>query len=1020
MTLPFNTCRFLSPLEVVVRVAAPNVRVAQEGYTQGNGTQFSLEREQNIKQNRMYLISLGLHSMVAKKPLQMKVTVMLYSNRTNSAVAQQIADWLASPLLMDELPGLCQMPSGVSMHDELANASSGVNDEDQVELWASGESSASASDGTDDEQPFLREELSHLGEQSIKSILRKQVRVTQRQTTSALAVGDELDGQERQANFAPRRPQHRMKDGDAICAELEAGGWESMRSTDADAGCPIVAWRQNALTDDATHLLALQRGVQRAKEAGCADKKTSRADNMVHRGWTATQGSQTLRKHFFTVEGATIPTASIEAYSATGDMEPLENLKCMAVPYKHMGDVPELDIELAAHASTSWAKISAASPTLAAVQSGAVPPGARGITADAPWTAASLYGSKAAASKPTASLPSALDDENDLANKWHVDWRDVLHALAFITHVGLDACGARATLAGGTLRILYGITCEPHQYGMIFDASLGAQNIGAVVDICVQAGGGMAKYPNTLGAVRGAIQSGCALMIEIPAGASVLAEVNKLWHCVTGLHPRLDMGLERFSTICYAHTQVCTAVKLLGCPGDLNAPHPAIATFNTPSEALRWRTVYQNVLPPRLVRPVHDYALLVAENRLPYFDAAPEPEYSMTGGVLCDLKGMSVWLAQEVVAQTVFMSLCGSPLLAQEVCDPARLTALVALHSEWRRLHHNVFFPPMRSGDEPRHGLLQSLEAEDDSFCIVALFLSTQVDFGTLYGLLTTGRADLLGAAQGCETSITRVLDAVCAGRARQRLQPLSTTKPDEHGRIPMITALRHLATTHPPLSPMRARRGANARQKLFDLLRKSPYVGQVIATIMTREVRALKLCGLALYSAKATVMFGDAPASRILAFVDPDERDRLTRSELSKLAATAGIALVGTLLQDMQKAWEALKLSYPAMDCKSINSFMEQALLTASPELDEVENYLCEVGKGLVGRALASKAMHGPVLGSRPMAPLCGYHVPQRSTEANQYRFGGSIGPMVKLYDADKNITGMMPWTLLQRLRAT
>ena len=86
-----------------------------------------------------------------------------------------------------------------------------------------------------------------------------------------------------------------------------------MQSTDVDAGSPILAWRQNDLTDDATRLLALQRGVQRAKDAGCADKKTSRAANMVHRGWTATQGSQTLRQHFFVVDGATIPKASIEA-----------------------------------------------------------------------------------------------------------------------------------------------------------------------------------------------------------------------------------------------------------------------------------------------------------------------------------------------------------------------------------------------------------------------------------------------------------------------------------------------------------------------------------------------------------------------------------------------------------------------------------------------------------------------------------------------------------------------------------
>ena len=183
--------------------------------------------------------------------------------------------------------------------------------------------------------------------------------------------------------------------------------------------------------------------------------------------------------------------------------------------------------------------------------------------------------------------------------------------------------------------------------------------------------------------------------------------------------------------------------------------------------------------------------------------------------------------------------------------------------------------------------------------------------------------------------------------------------------------------------------------------------------------MRALPNCGAALYTAGSAVIFGEAPASRMLAFVHPDARDRLTKSELSTLCAKVATVLVGTMLADMKLAWEQLKTTYPRLDCSNINSFMQQALLTASPELDEVENYLCEVGKGVVGRALANRSLRGPVPGDAPMAPLCGYHVAQRSVAASQYRFGGAVGPMVKIYNINNKPIGMAPWTPQQSLSA-
>ena len=102
-----------------------------------------------------------------------------------------------------------------------------------------------------------------------------------------------------------------------------------------------------------------------------------RASDMVHRGLFCSQGEHTLRSHLYAdAEDAVWGRAALEAHAAAVDATPVSGLRCLPTPFRHSGDAPGLDAELAAHASRQWADVARASPTLAAGYAAAVPLGA--------------------------------------------------------------------------------------------------------------------------------------------------------------------------------------------------------------------------------------------------------------------------------------------------------------------------------------------------------------------------------------------------------------------------------------------------------------------------------------------------------------------------------------------------------------------------------------------------------------------------------------------------------------------
>ena len=60
-------------------------------------------------------------------------------------------------------------------------------------------------------------------------------------------------------------------------------------------------------------------------------------------------------------------------------------------------------------------------------------------------------------------------------------------------------------------------------------------NPTAWLTAAIEAGGGTGVYPLSKGELRKAIADGRALILEVPAGARIIAEANKLWHCVRGV-----------------------------------------------------------------------------------------------------------------------------------------------------------------------------------------------------------------------------------------------------------------------------------------------------------------------------------------------------------------------------------------------------------------------------------------------------------------------------------------------------
>lgn len=812
----------------------------------------------------------------------------------------------------------------------------------------------------------------------------------------------------------------------------------------ADEKCPTGPAVRSLLSLAALTLEACSRGLGKAKG--------NRAKNMVHRGVFAFQGQHTLKRHFFADNTGALPVQSFEERLLAPDTSASTNLRAMPVPYNHSGDAKDLDAALGSIMAGAWANLEAASPTLARVQGKTVCGAARGLSGMAPFTAASAYIATAARgtadrgdhdatrdsiparSLSVARIPLSWEQvtTKTQANGWHVDWHDAV--FAHISHIGYDVAslGPR-NLCGGVFLLLLGRLAEPRPASLspALDADGGGKAVRIALAELATTYGGWASYPVCRAEVKRALSDRTAVLLSVRPGAELLVDAASLWHCVLELHHIDDAGGARIACISYGHGNVIEACRLLGSPAtnDEMIQHPAVLRFGTSFAALAWRLKRARVLPERLVPKrdsAHNWAKLVLLHPplLPPTGQATllksAPRYALCDGLRVDIDGLRDWLAREDVARSVFGTLCGSQKLRET--HPAEATELGRMHDAWWKLHGGVFFPPLRSTEEPRCALLlttlRHLTAESsgrwsnanavtiDARAILCLVVSTQVNFDGLHQLLCGPlirliEVDFSAPVQTESLRTAELTEYVKTCGHRQRLQPLSKTRRDTGGRIPLHTALGGPANLEAAQRVSALLRDSQMTQRaaLFSELCRMTYIGAVLATVMVREARCLPWSPLGLIrpggvAKGGAVRFGCAPTRRLAAFVHP--------ADLSKfvfLGATKAGCITAIAAEKARRGHAAASREVWVGACEQkeelrvFEAYVEMALLKSDPELDEYENMLCEVGKGVIGRSRAESASCD---GQSP-PPLRGFHVPLgRGSPAAEYGYGGGNGPLV------------------------
>ena len=433
----------------------------------------------------------------------------------------------------------------------------------------------------------------------------------------------------------------------------------------------LLAWR--TLPEEVVHAEQLCSLAHATDGAHGSTTGRTRAKGMKSRGFFGIAGEHTLKAHVFEADGKVVSLAQIEAHARkmdavrSRDARKIPNLKALTAPYKHAGKEPSLDAHLAASAKHVWSFLRKDAPTLDRVQCTRVHASVRGIDPSVPATAASVYVARPRTSgnAPSADMPpraqsvtlDALTRDDTAANKWHVDHLD--GSLAIISNAGLDLKRRlRARLAGGQFACCLGATGRAHGCAVLFDAMLGAHAIQDWMDAAVRKTNSVAR-PATKRELRLAIIEGRALVVVIPAGCLILAETNKLWHCVLSLDSLLDAKLIRLAFILYVHSSVVRVAELLQQPG------AQIARFDSVDAAYQWRIRNASALPPRLVHTsefAYDWSTLVLAHPPATLNASSFDGMTYLAlrvgstSVRVAVLAMARWLAHEVVERTV----CGT------------------------------------------------------------------------------------------------------------------------------------------------------------------------------------------------------------------------------------------------------------------------------------------------------------------------------------------------------------------------
>ena len=506
--------------------------------------------------------------------------------------------------------------------------------------------------------------------------------------------------------------------------------------------------------------------------------------------------------------------------------------------------------------------------------------------------------------------------------------------------------------------------------------------------------------------------------------------------------PHTSPDIQRYATILYGHAEVNEVSRLLeACDAE-----DAVLRFDSEAAALQWRIRHAAALPRRLVPDKRDDAYnwpdLIERfppAKMPPKNAGPVYEWVSTertekacararpqaksprrtgNSVPIDVSGMSKWLAHEILERKIDGMLCAT----------SSSPHLRARHAKWQERHHGAFQAPLEWLEEPRQSLvherLHTLRTDGawkdvtehvfDARCFLVLLASTQADFKDMEELLD-GDASLfaiecLPATRAADKiRIERLCRKIGAGLRRQRLQPLSATALTKKSKLPFLKELLMNAldakATERFSQLLRKADGKAVRSELFDFLSELPQVGEVIATIVTREARSLPQCGRALLNAApARCRFGKGPSSRVLAFVEPSYRAALKGVALSRAAEHAAKRVVPLIGPDLREAWDLHLEADPALE--EFEPYVEASLLRHPPRLDGVENALCEGGKSVVGRsglrALVGRWRIG-LLESSERAAAIRLRAP--------YMMGGYHGPMVRVTDESGAVTRIAPW---------
>ena len=787
-----------------------------------------------------------------------------------------------------------------------------------------------------------------------------------------------------------------------IAQELADADFQTLLLNVGDVEPALLAWKPlRSCATETTRLCDLADACEAAHSASASG---ARAKNLRSRGFFAIAGEQTLRAHVYEADGVYVSMKDIEAHAqrlATRNPrprkpEPIANLKSLTAPYKHAGHEPDLDHHVAVCAQIAWNAVAAASPTLERNQCEHVPAKVRGVHPSVPATAVSIYVARSPSTRTAGVSDKTVHDANaategsartmaDIvrkalrdglsAHKWHVDHMDGW--LAVITNAGLNLCTRlRSSLTGGLLLILLGVTARPHALDECFEASKGADAVAQWLSNASAAGGGQLVRPIHKRALLTSIVEGRALILIIDAGTTVVGEMNKLWHCVLALDMHADAHLVRLAFILYVHWAVCRVERLLQQPG------AQIARFDTADLCQQWRLKNSLALPARLVRNTeyaYDWATLVKAHPPLALDRSVFESMEYTTLDVGNLQirfstgPLTIWLAHEVVERVV----CGF------LCSSRQRTDQMATHNaDWPARW--AFIPNLRSPEEPRQGLMFLLEthyqrsawadcADEllDARTFLVRCVSTQVGMDTLAHLLVYDQdCFALDAAEDGKTvaestknygRLERIMRAMRNGRHRQRLQPLSATKCAKNSKQTPLFLLLANVIRHPKLirdfGALLRKAGSTCakhnivRPQLFKLLQKFDQIGEVYATVMVREAKCAPQCGSGLFCAPLTVKYGDAPASRILPFVHPDDVHLLRNKSLLRLCAMeAAVHVCKGARAHMRTAWK--QQCKVCNDLKPYTAYIKATLLAVQPFLDDVENWLCESGKAVVARS--------------------------------------------------------------------